>query len=119
MDPFQENFLVALPDGMIANDGSFKNVPAGKLAVIEHVSVHVVGSGAANALYFYSSVISGTVWSEAPIFVTQAGAGAVIGSHPCRAYGGPGTEFGVVVRRNNLAGAVTANFVLAGYYTPA
>jgi len=56
MDPFQERFLVVPPDGIIANDGAFKNVPAGKLAVIEHVSVHVMGAGAANALYFIQAL---------------------------------------------------------------
>jgi hypothetical protein len=119
MDPFQEQFTVSLPDGSIANDGAYKIVPAGKLAVIEHVSVWVEGAGAANGLYFITSVISGTNWLRVPI-VTQIGPnGDVIGSHPCRAFAGSGTQFGAIVWRLKLAGAVQASFVLAGYYTPA
>jgi hypothetical protein len=69
MDPFQEQFSVMLPDGSIANDGAFTTVPAGKS---RHISVYVTGAGAANALDFCSSVISGTAYSRIPI-ITQVG----------------------------------------------
>jgi hypothetical protein len=56
MEPFQEKFIVILSSG-VANGGDFKTVPAGKRAVIEHVSVYDTGTGANTADYFFTSTI--------------------------------------------------------------
>jgi hypothetical protein len=106
MDPFQESFVVHLSAGE-ANGGTFLVVPSGKLAVIEHVSVHASGAGAAMAGYFITSTIGGdSAFREVPI-VTQAGTGTfVIGSHPLRAFAEPDSQFGAVIGRSDTTGDV-------------
>jgi hypothetical protein len=120
MEPFQEVFVVHLNVG-IANGGAFMRVPAGKLAVIEHVSVSTTGRTANEADYFVTSTIKdGSTTREVPVVVARAPSGSIIGSHPIRAYGKAGTEFGGVVRRiGNLQEDVFGSFVLAGHYEPA
>jgi hypothetical protein len=118
MDPFQENFSARLAAGE-ANGGKFQVVPAGKRAVIEHVSVSASGAGAPSADYFFTSTIGGNSdFREVPI-VTQSGAQPtlVIGSHPLRAFADPETQFGAVIRRQDTTGDVFADFIVAGYYT--
>jgi hypothetical protein len=119
MEPFQEVFVVHLNVG-IANGGAFMRVPSGKLAVIEHVSVSPTGLGASTADYFVKSTIGdGSTFREVPVVVARTpGSGSIIGSHPIRAYGKPGTEFGGVVRRIDNSQDVFASFVLAGHYEP-
>lgn len=115
MEPFQERFSVGLQVGE-ANGGDFKTVPAGKRAVIEHVSVYDTGLGAKTADYFLTSTIGDdSMFIEVPI-VTKPGALGVVGSHPVRAYAAPETQFGGVVRRGDTRGSIQAAIVLAGYY---
>ena len=120
MEPFQEVFVVHLNVG-IANGSALMRVPAGKLAVIEHVSVSTTGLTASEADYFVTSTIrDGSTFREVPVVVARAPSGSIIGSHPIRAYGKAGTEFGGVVRRiGNLQQDVFGSFVLAGHYEPA
>jgi hypothetical protein len=118
MEPFQEQFVVVLPVG-VANDGTFKTVPAGKRAVIEHVSVDADPPAANLADYFITSTIEGSSgFKEVPVVTVRTGTGAVVGSHPLRAYANPGTEFGAVIRRSDTSQRLAATFVLAGYYVP-
>jgi hypothetical protein len=99
MEPFQVAFTVVLNAG-IANGGDFKTVPLGKRAVIEHVSVFAEPPAALPAQYFITSTIGGTsAFREVPIVTAPTGTGAVVGSHPIRAYADPQTEFGAVIRR--------------------
>jgi hypothetical protein len=117
MEPFQEKFTVILSSG-VANGGDFKTVPAGKRAVIEHVSVYDTGTGANTADYFFTSTIGdNSMFMEVPI-VTRMGALGIIGSHSFRAFAAPGTEFGGVVRRLDTTGMIQASIVVAGYYEP-
>jgi hypothetical protein len=118
MEPFQEAFVVSLDAG-IANGGDFMTVPLGKRAVIEHVSVFADPPAAIAAQYFITSTIGGTsAFREVPIFTTLIGTGAVVGSHPIRAYADPQTEFGAVIRRTDTSQRIIATFVLAGHYDP-
>jgi hypothetical protein len=115
MEPFQQKFDVVLEPG-IANGGAFETVPAGKRAVIEHVSVYDTGPGAKTADYFITSTIGdNSAFREVPI-VTKLGAVGIVGSHPLRAFAAPGTEFGGVVRRLDASGRIQATIVIAGYY---
>ncbi len=117
MKPFQERFVVILDVG-IANGGAFETVPAGKRAVIEHVSVYDTGPGAKTADYFITSTIGdNSAFREVPI-VTKPGAFGIVGSHPLRAFAAPETQFGGVVRRLDASGRIEATIVIAGYYTP-
>jgi hypothetical protein len=115
--PFQETFIVILANG-VANDGDFKTVPNGKLAVIEHVSVYAVGIGAGNADYFITSTIGTSAdFREVPIVTAPALSGVpVLGSQAYTAFANPGTKYGAVVRRLNLSGNVIARFVITGYF---
>jgi hypothetical protein len=116
MEPFQEQIIVSLDAG-IANGGDFKTVPLGKRAVIEHVSVFAEPPAATRAQYFITSTIGGpSAFREVPIFTALIGTGAVVGSHPIRAYADPQTEFGAVIRRIDTSQRVMASFVLAGHY---
>jgi hypothetical protein len=118
MEPFQEQFVVTLDAG-VANGGEFKTVPLGKRAVIEHVSVFADPPAATAAEYFITSTIGGTsAFREVPIFTARIGTGAVVGSHPMRAYADPQTEFGAVIRRTDTTQRIMATFVLAGRYDP-
>jgi hypothetical protein len=54
MEPFQQQLVVALEAGT-ANGGAFETVPAGKRAVIKHVSVYATGDGTEKADYFITS----------------------------------------------------------------
>jgi hypothetical protein len=119
MDPFQSTFVVILPAG-VANDGTFTVVPAAKRAVIEHASVYAnPPSAAATGDYFVTSTIDGNSgFREVPLLAVRTGSGAVVGSHPLRAYADPGTEFGAVIRRSDTSQELQATFVLAGYYLP-
>jgi hypothetical protein len=88
MEPFQQQFVVALEAGT-ANGGAFETVPAGKRAVIKHVSVYATGDGLEKADYFITSTIEDdSTFREVPI-VTKVGALGVIGSHSCRAFAAP------------------------------
>jgi hypothetical protein len=119
MEPFQEQFVVVLDAG-VANGGDFKTVPLGKRAVIEHVSVFAEPPAALPAQYFITSTIGGTsAFREVPIVTAQTGTGAVVGSHPIRAYADPQTQFGGVIRRFDTSQRLGASFVLAGYYVSA
>lgn len=119
MNAFQESFFVRLEEGE-ANGGDFGVVPDGMIAVIEHVTVTATGTGAGTADYFITSTIGGPgAFREVPVITAPGATGVtVLGSHSFRAFGGPGSQFGGVIRRFNLAGTVDASFVLAGYYTP-
>ena len=87
--------------------------------MIEHVSVHATGPGARSADYFITSTIEdNSTFREVPIVTQPAATGAVLGSHPFRAFASPDTQFGAVIRRSNTAGRVVASFVLAGFYEP-
>ena len=113
MEPFQEQFVVVLDAG-VANDGDFKTVPLGKRAVIEQPPAAIP------AQYFITSTIGGpSAFREVPIVTAPTGTGAVVGSHPVRAYADPQTEFGAVIRRFDTSQRLTASFVLAGHYDPA
>jgi hypothetical protein len=120
MEPFQQLFVVVLQAG-IANGGEFETVPAGKLAVIEHVSVDASGGFAsANADYLIKSTIQdNSTFREVLIVVTKVGAlGGVIGSQSVRAFAAPGTQFGAVIRRLDTAERISASFVLTGHFEP-
>jgi hypothetical protein len=119
MEPFQQLFVVVLQAG-IANGGEFETVPAGKLAVIEHVSIDGTGVGTQNADFLIKSTIQdNSTFREVPIVVTKASAlGAVIGSQPVRAFAAPGTQFGAVIRRLDTAERISASFVITGHFIP-
>ncbi len=118
-DPFQKSFVVIFPPG-IANGGAFEVVPFGKRAVIEHVSVYASGVNAATADYFITSTIGGdSAFREVPIVTALSPSGSVIGSQSYRAFADPETQFGAVIRRQNTTNAVTARFVITGYFVPA
>jgi hypothetical protein len=115
MEPFQQQFVVVLEAG-IANGGAFETVPAGKRAVVEHVSVNAIGVGAEKADYFITSTIGdNSTFREVPI-VTKVGALGILGSHSFRAFAAPGTQFGGVIRRLDTAGKISATIVITGYY---
>jgi|SRR6478736_2271691 hypothetical protein len=116
MEPFQEQFVVVLAAN-VGNDGEWKTVPPRKFAVIEHVSIYAIGTGVETADYFISSTI-GDDFREVPIVTTRGGTGAVLGSHPIRAFANPGTQYGAVIRRSDATERIAARFVLAGYYHP-
>ena len=117
MEPFQQQFIVSLEAG-IANGGAFEIVPAGKRAVIKHVSVYATGNGTEKADYFITSTIEDdSTFREVPI-VTKIGALGVLGSHPFRAFAAPGTQFGGVIRRLDTSGRIVATIVITGYYIP-
>jgi hypothetical protein len=117
MEPFQQQFVVALEAG-IANDGEFEIVPAGKRAVIEHVSVYATGVGTEKADYFITSTIEDdSTFREVPI-VTKVGALGVLGSHSFRAFAAAGSQFGGVIRRLDTSGRIVATIVITGYYIP-
>jgi len=117
MEPFQQQFVVALEAGT-ANGGAFETVPAGKRAVVKHVSVYATGDGPEKADYFITSTIEDdSTFREVPI-VTKVGALGVIGSHSCRAFAALGTQFGGVIRRLDTTGRIVATIVIAGYYIP-
>jgi hypothetical protein len=98
MDPFQQQFSVILHPGE-ANGGDITaNVPAGKPAIIEHVSVCATGEGAPNADYFVVSSISGNTGNFDVPLVTHLAPSGAVGSHPCRAFGSAGTQFGGWIR---------------------
>ena len=119
MEPFQQLFVVVLQAG-IANGGEFETVPAGKLAVIEHVSVDATGVASANADYLIKSTIQdNSTFREVLIVVTKVGAlGGVIGSQSVRAFAAPGTQFGAVIRRLDTAERISASFVITGHFIP-
>lgn len=120
MEPFQQRFVVVLAAG-IANGGEFEIVPAGKLAVIEHVSVDATGGLAtANADYLITSTIQdNSTFRETLIMVTKVGAlGSVIGSQSVRAFAAPGTQFGAVMRRLDTVERISATFVITGHFIP-
>ncbi len=118
MNGFQETFSVGLSVGE-ANGGAFETVPAGMIAVIEHVSVHASGTGASSADYFITSTLEDdSAFREVPIVAHVGGTGAMVGSHPLRAFANGGTQFGGVIRRSNANGEVVARFVLAGHFIP-
>lgn len=117
MEPFQQEFVVVLAAG-IANGGEFETVPAGKRAVIEHVSVDATGRGSEKADYLIKSTIGdNSTFREFPI-ITKVGAIGVIGSQPVRAFAAPGTQFGAVVRRLDTAERIGATFVITGNFIP-
>jgi hypothetical protein len=122
MEPFQDKFVVSL-NANIANGGTYKTVPSGKLLVIEHVSVDASVGGAAllGADYYITSTIEGSsAYREVPIITQKTPTGLVHGSHPLRAYAASGTQFGGVIRRfGDLSQTIIASFVIAGYYVPA
>jgi hypothetical protein len=112
-----DQLVVALEAGT-ANGSAFETVPAGKRAVIKHVSVYATGDGPEKADYFITSTIEDdSTFREVPI-VTKVGALGVIGSHSCRAFAAPGTQFGGVIRRLDTTGRIVATIVIAGYYIP-
>lgn len=117
MEPFQQQFVVSLEAG-IANGGAFETVPAGKRALIKHVSVYATGNGTEKADYFITSTIEDdSTFREVPI-ITKVGALGVIGSHSVRAFAAPGTQFGGVIRRLDAPGRIVATIIITGYYIP-
>jgi|SRR5258708_29451813 hypothetical protein len=118
MEHFQETVAVVLAAGE-ANGGAFLSVPAGKRAVIEHVSVQADPANVAiQANYFHTSTIGGSgAFRHVPVIVVHQG-DSVIGSHPLRAYADPGTEWGGSIRRSNTTERLVATFVFAGHYVP-
>lgn len=118
MDAFQKKFIIQLSEGE-ANSGSFDEVPGGKTAVIEHVSVIASGLGALNADYFFTSTAAGPdEFTDVPVMAMAGFSGVfALASHPVRAYAAAGTQFGGVVRRFDTGGRVDATIVLTGYYS--
>jgi hypothetical protein len=105
----------------MANVGDFKIVPRRKLAIIEHVSIYASGLAAKTADYFITSTIGdNSAFREVPIVTTPGGtfdqSGAVLGSHPVRAFAKSRTQFGAVIRRIDTTEQLVARFVLAGHY---
>jgi hypothetical protein len=120
MEPFQQKFVVVLQSG-IANGGEFETVPAGKLAVIEHVSFDASGGFAStNANYLITSTIQdNSTFRDVPIVVTKVGPfGSLIGSQSVRAFAAPGTQFGASIRRLDTAERISASFVITGHFEP-
>ena len=120
MEPFQETFVVNLAAG-VANGGDFKFVPRKRLAVIEHVSIYASGLAAKTADYFITSTIGDdSEFRDVPIVTTRGGtfdqSGAVLGSHPIRAFANAKTQYGPVIRRLDTTVQLIASFVLAGHY---
>lgn len=115
MEPFQEYFGVILQANE-ANGGAYITVPAGKRAVIEHVSVYAEPPGA--DYFFVSTLGSTSTFRNACVVAAKSVTGWFVGSHPLRAYAGPGTQCGGVVRRYASGPRISAEFVVAGYYEP-
>jgi hypothetical protein len=117
MEPFQQQFNVSVDAGLTSGS-ALETVPAGKLAVIEHVSVSASGFGNEKADYFIISTLQdNTTFRDVPI-VTKPGVFGVIGSHSVRAFAAPETRFGAVIRRLDTGDRIGASFIITGHFEP-
>jgi hypothetical protein len=118
VEPFQQQFTVVVEAGTTSGS-ALETVPAGKLAVIEHVSVSASGFGNEKADYFIISTIQdNSTFREVPI-VTKPAVFGVIGSHSVRAFAAPETRFGAVIRRLDTGDRIAASFIITGHFEPA